>query len=129
MLIKVKKILSLNKVRDKAQSEFNKWIRSRDQFKGCISCKSGKVEQASHFYSAGQFTSLRFNEDNVHGSCLRCNYFLSGNLLPYRQALLKRIGQQRLNLLESSATRQRVYKWSRLDLEFIYEHYKELNQS
>ncbi len=68
MLIK-QKLIPLNRLRDKAQREFNLFIRRRDADKGCVSCKSGKVEQASHFYNAGQYTALRFNTDNVHGSC------------------------------------------------------------
>lgn len=126
MLIKVIKIPSLNKLRDKAQAAFNRFIRTRDQNLGCVSCKMGKVEHASHFYAAGLYTALRFNEDNVHGACLKCNYFLSGNLIPYRTELLKRIGQQRFDLLESAATRNRVHKWSRLELEEIYKKYKAL---
>lgn len=124
----IKKLLPLNILRDKAQKEFNKFIRTRDADKGCVSCKSCNIQQASHFYNAGQYTALRFNEDNVHGSCLQCNYFKSGNLLPYRQTLIIRIGEQRLNLLESTATRCRVKKWSRLELETIYTTYKQLNK-
>ena len=126
-MIKTKKILSINSLRDKAQRQFNLYIRRRDADKGCVSCKNGKVEQASHFYPAGLYTALRFTEDNVHASCLKCNYYLSGNQLPYRQTLLKRIGEQRLNLLESTATRQRVKRWSRFELEEIYKLYKQKN--
>jgi hypothetical protein len=72
---KPKKQISLPNLLKKAQTVFNAYIRLRDKDNGCISCNTGSVEQASHFYSAGQFTALRFNENNVHGSCLRCNYF------------------------------------------------------
>ena len=129
VVIGVKKIPSLNRLRDKAQAAFNLFIRNRDAQKGCISCQSGKVEQAGHFFNAGQYTALRFNEDNVHGSCLQCNYFLSGNLLAYRERLLKKIGERRLYLLERDAKLNRVKKWSRTELEIIYKMYKEKNRA
>ncbi len=124
---KTKKIIPLQKLLDKAQKEFNKFIRNRDAQKGCISCQSYNVQQASHFFSVGQFSALRFHEDNVAGSCLKCNYFLSGNLLAYRESLLVRIGEQRLNDLELSVKINRVKKWSRFELELIYKMYKEKN--
>lgn len=127
VVIGVKKIISLNGLRDKAQSEFNLFIRNRDQDKGCISCQYGKVEQAGHFYSAGQYTALRFNEDNVHGQCLQDNYFKHGNLLVYRERLIGRIGIERFKLLERSSLINRVHKWSRVELEIIYKMYREKN--
>lgn len=108
----------------KTQMTFNKFIRMRDKDKGCVSCKSLKVEQASHYFSAGKYTALRFNEDNVHGSCLRCNYFMSGNLLEYRKGLLKRIGKERLEILEGLAHRQ-THKWTVLELQVIDKEYKQ----
>lgn len=121
--MKTAKQISLPKLLAKTQKVFNAWVRNRDREKGCVSCKSGKVEQASHFYSAGKHSALRFTEDNCHGACVRCNYFLSGNLLPYRATLLKRIGQQRLDILEATATRRAVHKWSRFELEQIIKKY------
>lgn len=101
----------------KTQAQFNLYIRLRDKDKPCVSCGSPKIEQASHFYSVGMHSALRFNEDNCHASCLRCNYFLSGNLIPYRAELLRRIGPERLMLLESTATRSRIHKWTAFELE------------
>lgn len=125
-MLKEKKVLPLPKLIAKCQSEFNKWIRKRDQDLGCISCQ-GKVEQAGHFYNAGQNSALRFHPDNCAGQCVQCNYYRSGNLIPYRINLEKRIGKQRLDLLDSTATRNRVKKWNRGELEIIYLKYKKLN--
>ena len=107
----------------KTQKVFNAFIRKRDKDKGCVSCKSLKVDHASHYFSAGKYPALRFNEDNVHGSCLRCNYFMAGNLLEYRKTLVKRIGNYRLELLEGMASRK-VHKWSFLELKTIEQEYK-----
>lgn len=112
---------SLPALKTKAQKVFNKWIRTRDKDKGCISC-GGKVEQAGHFYSQGHHSALRFSESNTHGQCVRCNHFLSGNLNNYRINLIKRIGEQNVLLLDASARKPK--KWSRFELEQIIEYYK-----
>ncbi len=90
-----------------AQSAFNAWIRKRDEGKGCISCGSQNDIQGGHFYSAGHYSNLRFHEDNVHSQCMRCNYFLSGNLNEYRKNLENKIGIEKLlNLDHLSRNRQ-----------------------
>ena len=72
---------------------FNKYIRLRDKDKPCISCgKEIKNGHASHYYSVGNYPNLRFNEHNVHLSCVECNVFKHGNLLEYEERLSNRIG-------------------------------------
>ncbi len=117
---------SVNELKRKAQVKFNAYIRHRDQGQPCISCDTGKVEQACHFYSAGHYNSLRFNENNCFGGCIRCNYFLSGNLNEYRKRLPGRIGQDGLDELDRLADmskRNRAFKYSRFDLIEIIENY------
>jgi hypothetical protein len=85
-----------------AQIVFNNYIRARDKGKPCISC--GKVLKendvnASHFFSVGSSPNLRFNEDNVHSSCIRCNKELHGNSIEYALRLPNRIGVKRYNQL------------------------------
>ena len=121
--MKVKAPLSLPKLTAKAQMIFNRWIRNRDADKPCITCGRYKIEHACHFYPAGVYTALRFNEDNVHGGCLQCNYYKHGEQNFYRKHLPDRIGEQRLNLLDAAA-RKKTYKWSRFELELIIEKYK-----
>jgi heterodisulfide reductase subunit B len=118
---------SVAELKKKAQVVFNKWIRERDKDEQCISCPSRNTSTASHFYSAGHHNALRFNEDNVHISCHRCNYFLHGNLSEYRVRLEKRIGKERLDALDELAAlskRNRSFKFSRFDLINIIEKYK-----
>lgn len=116
--------LSYPKLMAKAQRIFNAWIRKRDEGKPCITCGRPKIEHACHFYSAGHYTGLRFAEDNVHGGCLQCNYFKHGAGNEYRRNLINRIGEQRMLLLDSAATRNRFKKYSRFELEQIIETYK-----
>ena len=111
----------------KAQVKFNKFIRERDKGQPCISCGSYNTATASHFYSAGHYGQLRFNEDNVHLSCVKCNYFLSGNLIEYGIRLEKKIGKERVEKLEMIAMyskRNRSFKLDRFALIEIIEKYK-----
>lgn len=119
------RVLSLAGWIAKAQKEFNTFIRRRDQDKGCISC-GARVTEAGHYLSAGHNTSMRFSEINTNGQCTRCNCFLHGNLIDYRQGLIKRYGEQKVLLLESQA--RQVKRWSRGELQIIYQTYKELNE-
>jgi len=119
---KFKKV-STAKLKIKAQTIFNAWIRNRDKFKQCISCP-GPVEQAGHFYSAGNFNHMRFNEDNCHGQCVKCNYYLSGNLLEYRKRLILKIGIERVEKLDLLAADKSVHKTDRFHLIEIILKYR-----
>ncbi len=119
----MKKVIPLPKLLKKAQIVFNRFIRLRDQSKGCISCGT-EVTEAGHYYSQGHHSALRFNEVNTNGQCTRCNCFLHGNLIKYRDGIIKRHGKDKLLLLEIAVIRQAVKKWSRVELEFIIRHYQ-----
>lgn len=84
------------------QEVFNTYIRLRDKELPCISCGKLEVKQwhAGHFISVGSNSSIRFEENNVHKQCSRCNVFLSGNYKGYRENLLKKIGAEMVNWLE-----------------------------
>jgi len=116
------KLVPLPKLKKKAQDIFNKWIRMRDYDQRCISC-NGPVEQAGHYFSSGHFSALTFNEMNVNGQDIRCNMFLNGNLIFYRQGLIRKYGEDKVNELEKLAE-VRTYKWSRTELEEIINKYR-----
>ncbi|EFO3460998.1 TPA: recombination protein NinG [Escherichia coli] len=94
-----------------AQSAFNRYIRIRDEGKPCVSCGNpllgksnyltGSAIDASHYRSRGAASHLKFNVFNVHSACTRCNRQLSGNAVEYRIRLVERIGQERVERLES----------------------------
>lgn len=128
MATKTKKLISLPRLLAKAQMVFNAYVRARDRDNGCISayCR-GQVEHAGHYFSQGHHSALRFNEMNVNGCCAKCNTFLSGNLIRYRQGLVSKYGEQKVLMLECSS--RSVKKWSRVELEAIIEFYKvEINK-
>lgn len=117
------KLKSISDFLKEAQVEFNKFIRERDAHLPCISC--GRFHQGSwdagHYRSVGAMSSLRFNEDNCHRQCVPCNQHKSGNAIEYRIGLVKRIGPERVALLEGP---QPVAKWSEDEIKAIRATYK-----
>ena len=88
-----------------SQTAFNAFIRVRDAHLGCVSCKKPAdwhgQWHASHFRSVGSAPHLRFDERNVHKACSVCNNWLSGNLIPFKAELIKRIGLEAVEELEA----------------------------
>lgn len=85
------------------QTVFNTFIRERDKNQPCISCgckMEGRKGDASHYYSVGNHSGVRFNEDNVHLSCVPCNQHLHGNIAEYSIRLPVKIGLERFSYLE-----------------------------
>lgn len=87
------------------QALVNKYVRLRDAQDGCISCDKPASWQgqwhASHYYSRGHSSALRFNLWNLHKSCSVCNSHLSGNIGEYTPRLIEKIGQERFDYLEA----------------------------
>ena len=108
-----------------AQQTFNKYINLRDKKLPCISCGkpiTGRVN-ASHYFNANNHWNVRFNEFNVHSSCITCNQYLSGNLIEYRKGLINKIGEEQLTLLELEANKTR--KFTIEELKEIINTYKQ----
>jgi hypothetical protein len=92
------------------QQVFNKYIRLRDAGNLCISCQKKPLkENAGHFYNANNHWSVRFDERNTNLQCEHCNTFLSGNLIYYRENLLKKIGIEEFENLSAEAMKTRKY--------------------
>jgi len=123
-LAKSKTIPQLIKLCEK---HFNRFIRLRDRDKPCISCPNFTTLQAGHFYSGGHYSALKFDEDNVHGQCKHCNYFLSGNLTEYEKNLRRRIGNERVEALHIKAGvyKRTGYKWDRFFLDITIKTYRQ----
>jgi Bacteriophage Lambda NinG protein len=105
-----------------AQAAFNAWIRYRDKDRGCISCgtRDGK-KNAGQYHSVGARQELRFEPLNLHLQCERCNTYLHGNLIAYRDGLLDRIGWAGMYVLEQLVPAK---KYTVDDLKSIKEEYK-----
>lgn len=85
-----------------AQQAFNAWVRLRDAGRPCISCgrKHGGQMHAGHYLSVGAHPEMRFEPLNVWAQCAPCNTYLSGNAVAYRQALVREIGEDKVQWLE-----------------------------
>lgn len=98
----------------RAQAAVNAYIRARDSGQPCISC--GKPDDgshqrhASHYRSVGGHQVLRFCELNIWASCSVCNNYLSGNLVPFRAALVAKIGLDKVEFLEGPHEPKRYRK-------------------
>lgn len=93
-----------------AQAAFNSFVRARDYGKPCVSCgalpaqKYGGTMDCGHFRSTGSASHLRFNLFNTASQCVTCNRYGSGMAVDYRIELIKRIGLDRVERLESNNT-------------------------
>ena len=85
-----------------AQTEFNRFIRFRDDSLPCVSCGRHHTGQyhAGHYRTVGGNPELRFSEYNCHKQCSVCNNHKSGNIVEYRINLTKRISLDKLEWLE-----------------------------
>lgn len=122
------RIKTLAQLAKEAQTEFNKFIRERDKNLPCISCQRHHDGQyhAGHYKTVGAHPELRFNEDNCHKQCSVCNNHLSGNLVNYRENLIKKIGIKRVEKLESYNPPK---KYTREELVALKEKYRKLSKS
>lgn len=120
---KTKVLKSLRELQKRTQVVFNAWIRERDKDLPCISCGQHKDKyHAGHYIAQGFSGFLKYNEDNCNKQCVGCNLFKRGNLIEYRIALVKKIGQDRVEWLENN--RHQVKKWTREELEELIARYK-----
>ena len=122
-----KKTKTIGKLKKELQPIFNEHIRLRDDGRPCISCGSYSKLQAGHFFAVGGYDGLRFNEDNVHGECSRCNCWDESHLITYADNLKIKIGEMDYNDLKQAAADYKMngYKFSRGELLELIEIYKE----
>jgi hypothetical protein len=109
------------------QAIVNKYVRLRDAHLGCVSCDKpaswGGQWHASHYYSRGHSSALRFNLWNIHKSCSVCNSHLSGNIEKYTPAIIEKIGQDKYEWLARHKSDVRTY-----DVEWIKRAIKIFNK-
>lgn len=92
------------KTRQKAAKEAcHAYIRERDKGKPCICCGKplGDTYHAGHWIPSGQNPLIRYDEDNIHGQRVDCNYFKGGDSGDYEKNLIERIGLDRVQALKA----------------------------
>lgn len=124
---KNRKLSTLTKA---AQKAVNDYVRRRDDLGGffiCMACGEKKPmssANAGHFFCVGDYKAVRFEPDNIWTCCIRCNWHKAGNLIPYRENLIKRIGPDRFKQLESLA-KIKGFKYSAEMLEQIIKRFND----
>ena len=122
-MAKQTKIKSKKELTDEAQKSFNNFIRARDADDGCISCDKDKdwdgIYHAGH-YLPTTCSNFRFDERNVHKQCMQCNTFKHGNLIRYRQNLVKKIGVEAVEELENGPETRRYSEQELIDIKEKY---------
>lgn len=126
---------SIATLKAELQTIFNKFIRLRDTLYDqgtpyfiCISCnKPNGLDQMNggHYWPVGGHEAVRYDEDNVHGQCIRCNNFENNGVVTKRYTvnLIKKIGQKRFDALE--LRRHNKSKMMHFELELLIGQYKE----
>ncbi len=116
---------STPKLKLKAQTVFNAWIRERDQNLPCINCGNYRTLQAGHFFPTSTHSYLRFHEHNTNGECLQCNYYNSqSHAYGYAVNLEKKIGKEDFEALMLLGSQRVQKKDDRFYFIEIIEKYK-----
>ena len=120
---------SLKTLIKRLDAVFSKFIRLRDSdSKGickCITCNTPHhwTKLDNGHYIKRQYMSTRFNEFNCNSQCRKCNWLEQGANELYREALIKKYGQEIHDqlLIQKYSTK----KWSRFELELLIKEYSE----
>jgi len=101
-----------------AKVSFQKYIRMRDKGLACISCGIFETNlwDGGHYKKAEIYSGVIFDTHNCHKQCRKCNRFLNGNELNYRQGLIKRYGLDYADKIEQKANETRNYKYTKAEL-------------
>ena len=111
--------------KDAAKTACHAYIRARDSGYACICCGKplGDNFHAGHFFESGNNPQIRYDEDNIHGQRLDCNFFKGGDSGDYQTNLINKIGLEKVNILKNKkgGTKKRTAD----DYLFIEKHYKD----
>lgn len=106
----------------------HKYIKLRDRGKPCVSCGQpwSEEHQAGHWKKAELYSTLRFDERNIHNQCKGCNLHKDGNVQNYADRIHLRIGRDGREELERLAELEgrSNHKWDREELKNIRDYYQ-----
>lgn len=79
------------------------YIRLRDKGKPCICCGKpwNPQFQAGHFMESGNYSFVRYHEDNIHGQHAQCNFHKGGDSGEYEYRLRNKIGNDRVDWIHA----------------------------
>ncbi len=124
-------LVSLEKAKTNTRMQVHAYIRKRDKGKPCISCgtKWRSDFQAGHFYSAGKYNMLRYDLNNIHAQCPKCNLFDEGAHDSYH--ILSRLKIEEIDILNLKAmlNLKILHTWTRYELKQIRDDVKQLTKT
>lgn len=107
---------------------FSKFTRRRDcgfTYGRCISCGAIITFEkcdAGHYINR-QHMAVRYDENNVHAQCIKCNRFDEGCAQGYRRGLIVKIGEKATDMLE--IRKHNTCHLSEVELDILFSHYKQ----
>jgi len=118
---------SLEYLKTNVKNICHTYIKERDKGKPCVSCGQSwnKDHQAGHWKKAELYSSLKYNEFNIHNQCKGCNLYNDGNVQKYSDRIHLRITRKQKADLEKLAENKSFHKWDRQELKEIRGYYKE----
>ena len=110
--------------KDAAKAACHAYIRTRDSGRGCICCDKplGDNFHAGHWLESGSNPQIRYDEENINGQRLDCNFFKGGDSGDYQENLIKKIGLDGVNRLKN--LKGGTVKRTPDDYLIIEKHYK-----
>ncbi|NCU40899.1 recombinase [Candidatus Saccharibacteria bacterium] len=120
----------------KLDKVFSQYIRLSESdengYGNCITCGTNlfwKQAQACHFYTRGRYPT-RWDEDNVHYGCFRCNVLLKGNYINYTRYMLDSYSREFVDELEIKSQNGTKIPSSELKekIEYYTEEVKKLKE-
>ena len=91
----------------------------------CYTCgvkKEWKETHCGHFLHQAKTSKLAYERKILHCQCVKCNNFLSGNLLEYTIKMVKLYGLKQVEAWKRES--KKPYRWKRGELEELIEKYK-----
>lgn len=106
-----------------AQQAVNAFVRARDSNLPCVSCGTTSAAQwdAGHYRTTAAAPQFRFDPRQIQKQCSVCNQHKSGNIVPYRVELIKRIGIETVEAIENNHERR---SYSIEELKGIRDYYR-----
>lgn len=107
---------------------FSKYVRlnraDKEGIVPCFTCDKPfhyKKLQNGHYISRF-YKSVRWNTDNCRPQCMWCNMLKSGDIVNFRERLIKEIGEP--SVLELEQARTQLWKADRAELQQLIDFYQ-----
>ena len=96
---------TLGDYKKELQIKINKIVRLIDFNCKCLACgtNEGKFD-ASHFRGVQAWDNLRYNLFNIYSGCAQCNTYRGGNLIKFREGIVKEFGNDIINYMDDLNT-------------------------